>query len=49
MKDIIIRGDGKDIRSYQHVEDAVDWISYLMTNENAPLILNIIFKRIFKH
>lgn len=40
-KDIIIRGDGKDIRSYQHVEDAVDWISYLMTNENAPLILNI--------
>lgn len=40
-KDIIIRGDGKDIRSYQHVEDAVAWISYLMTNKNAPLILNI--------
>ncbi len=40
-EDIIIRGDGKDIRSYQHVEDAVDWISYLITNEKPPLIMNI--------
>ena len=40
-KDIIIRGDGKDIRSYQNVSDAVDWISYLVHKKNAPDILNV--------
>lgn len=40
-KDIVIRSDGKDMRSYQHLEDAIDWILSLVLLDRAPLVLNI--------
>ena len=40
-RDIIIRTDGNDIRSYQHVHDAVSWLLFLLTTDSPPRILNI--------
>ena len=38
-EDIIITGDGLDCRSYQHVEDTIDWLIYLLnTSDNVPII-----------
>ena len=38
-KDIVIKGDGLDYRSYQHVDDAVDWLLYLLHSDaDVPLI-----------
>lgn len=39
--DITVLSDGLDIRSYQHVDDAIDWILYLLTCDSPPPILNI--------
>lgn len=40
-QDIIIRSDGSDIRSYQNVSDTIDWISFLLTSNNPPPLLNV--------
>lgn len=39
--EIVIRGDGTDVRSYQHVSDAIDWITYLLVSPDPPLVLNV--------
>ena len=40
-KDILIRSDGKDVRSYQNVIDAVEWLSFLMIKDFKPTIVNV--------
>ncbi|RNC90850.1 MAG: NAD(P)-dependent oxidoreductase [Synechococcus sp. YX04-3] len=38
-QDIVIRGDGLDCRSYQHVDDTIDWLLYLLyLDSGIPLI-----------
>lgn len=38
---ITIRGDGLDCRSYQHVDDAIDWILQLLTTRSSVPLINI--------
>lgn len=40
-QDIVIRGDGLDYRSYQHVDDAVDWLLHLLFLDTAVPLVNI--------
>lgn len=40
-RDIVIRGDGQDIRSYMHVRDAVRWICHLLFSSDAPPVVNV--------
>jgi UDP-glucuronate decarboxylase len=40
-RDIVIRTDGSDLRSYQHLEDAINWILRLLCFDEPPLILNV--------
>ena len=40
-QDIVIRGDGLDCRSYQHVDDAVDWLLHLLCLDSAVPLINI--------
>ena len=40
-KDIVIKGDGSDCRSYQHVEDAIDWLLYLLVANISVPVINI--------
>jgi dTDP-glucose 4,6-dehydratase/UDP-glucose 4-epimerase len=40
-EDIIVNSDGRDIRSYQNVEDTVDWLIFLLTTKNPIPILNV--------
>lgn len=38
-QDIVIKGDGLDCRSYQHVDDAIDWLLFLLHSDaSVPLI-----------
>ena len=39
--DIIIKSDGKDIRSYQDISDAIDWLSFLLNKDFPYKIINI--------
>ena len=39
--DIVIRTDGSDIRSYQHISDAVRWIMRLIIMSDPPALINI--------
>lgn len=40
-KDIVINSDGKDIRSYQNVEDAINWLSFLLIKDYKSRIVNV--------
>ena len=40
-KPITIKGDGTDLRSYQHVDDAIDWIISLLFMNQPPLLINV--------
>ena len=40
-KDIVIKSDGKDIRSYQDIADAVEWISFLLNKDFPYKIINV--------
>ena len=39
-KDIVIRGDGSDCRSYQHVDDAIDWLLFLLNSDSVVPLIN---------
>ncbi len=39
-KDIVIKGDGLDYRSYQHVDDAVDWLLFLLNVDTVVPLIN---------
>ena len=41
QKDIIIRGDGSDLRSYQHVDDTIDWLLFLLQSDISLPLLNL--------
>jgi dTDP-glucose 4,6-dehydratase/UDP-glucose 4-epimerase len=38
---IVIKGDGTELRSYQHVDDAIDWIISILFMNQPPLLLNV--------
>lgn len=40
-QDIVIKGDGLDYRSYQHVDDAIDWLLYLLYSDTTVPLINI--------
>jgi UDP-glucuronate decarboxylase len=40
-RDIIIRSDGKDKRSYQNIKDTIDWLSHLLCAKKVPELINI--------
>ena len=40
-KDIVIKSDGKDIRSYQDISDAVEWLSFLLNKDFPYKIINV--------
>lgn len=40
-KDIVIKSDGKDIRSYQDVADAIEWLSFLLNKDFPYKIINV--------
>lgn len=40
-RNILIKGDGLDLRSYQHVEDAIDWLLLLFHSEPSASVINI--------
>ena len=40
-KDIVIKSDGKDIRSYQDISDAVEWLSFLLNKDFPYKVINI--------
>ena len=40
-KEIIIKSDGLDIRSYQDVSDTVDWLAFLINNDFQYKTINV--------
>jgi dTDP-glucose 4,6-dehydratase/UDP-glucose 4-epimerase len=40
-RDIVIRGDGCDLRSYMHVQDAIAWLAHLLFEPDAPQVMNV--------
>ena len=40
-KDIVIKSDGKDIRSYQDITDAIEWLSFLLNKDFPYKIVNV--------
>jgi len=41
QRNICIKGDGLDLRSYQHVDDAIDWLLFLFQTDVAMSVVNI--------
>ena len=40
-KEIVIKSDGLDIRSYQDVSDTVDWLAFLINNDFQYKTINV--------
>lgn len=40
-RDIVIRGDGQDVRSYMHIQDAIRWLCHMLFEPDAPGIMNV--------
>jgi len=39
--DIFIKGDGLDLRSYQHVDDTIDWLLFLFQSKVSNSVINL--------
>jgi len=40
-RNIIIKGDGLELRSYQHIDDTIDWLLFLFQTKVAMSVVNI--------
>jgi len=40
-RNILIKGDGLDLRSYQHIDDTIDWLLFLFQTEVASSVFNL--------